>query len=93
MSRRVHILVSGKVQGVFYRATACKKAVALGLSGWARNLADGRVEILAEGEAGRVGEFIVWCGHGPALARVAGVEVVDEAPRGDLPAFDVRPDA
>jgi acylphosphatase len=52
--------VSGRVQGVFYRATCCSKGVSLGLTGYARNLADGRVEVMACGEDAAVNEFVAW---------------------------------
>ncbi len=67
--------VSGKVQGVFFRASAARVAGALGLRGHARNLADGRVEVLACGEAGPLDELQRWLGKGPPLAVVTAVDV------------------
>lgn len=75
MKKKVHIVVSGLVQGVFFRASAREEANRLGLSGVARNLADGGVQIDAEGEEGSLGKLIDWCRHGPRGARVEGVEV------------------
>lgn len=66
--------VYGRVQGVFYRASAAERAAALGVSGHARNLADGSVEVLAVGEPGPVAALIDWLAHGPPLARVDRVE-------------------
>lgn len=90
MNKRVHVWVSGQVQGVFYRATARDRAVGLGLTGWARNLPDGRVEILAEGDPGRIAEFLDWCRSGPPRARVKDCRVIEEAPLGDYAEFQVR---
>ena len=90
MAKRVHIWVSGRVQGVFYRGSARDQAMGLGLTGWARNLPDGRVEIVAEGDAQRVAEFVAWCRVGPALARVEDCQVVEEPPLGDFGEFQVR---
>ena len=70
-------LVSGRVQGVYYRATAAERAQALGLSGHALNLPDGRVEVLACGSEHAVGEFIAWLWIGPSAAKVS--DVVAEA--------------
>ena len=70
-------LVSGKVQGVFYRASTAQQARRLGLTGYAKNLPDGRVEVLACGEAAEVQELIDWLWKGPSAARVQGVEVQD----------------
>ncbi len=72
--------VSGRVQGVYYRASAAGKARELRLSGYARNLADGRVEALACGAPAAVDEFVRWLWVGPSAARVTGVEVEDAAP-------------
>lgn len=68
-----HFLVSGRVQGVYYRASACNEAQRLGLRGWVRNLADGRVEALACGEPGPLQAFEEWLWRGPAHARVENV--------------------
>ena len=67
--------VSGRVQGVFYRATCVRKAESLGLSGFARNLADGRVEVLACGEEAVVNEFVDWLWEGSPASRVTDVAV------------------
>ena len=81
--RRIHVLVSGRVQGVFYRATCADAARGLGLAGWVRNLPDGRVEGVFEGPDAAVGDMLVWCRRGPELARVDEVEVTDEVPTGE----------
>jgi acylphosphatase len=67
-------LVSGKVQGVWFRASARDEALRLGLRGCARNLDDGRVEVIAVGEDAAIHELAVWLRHGPPLARVDMVE-------------------
>jgi acylphosphatase len=66
--------VSGRVQGVFYRATCVKQALSLGLTGHARNLPDGRVEVLACGEPATVEQFIAWLWEGSPASKVTGVE-------------------
>jgi acylphosphatase len=80
--------VSGRVQGVFYRATCVRKAETLGLRGYARNLADGRVEVLACGESADVERFTAWLWEGSPGSKVTGVETADadaaEAPRSDF---------
>jgi acylphosphatase len=81
--RRVRVVVSGRVQGVFYRADCAQHARALGLGGFVRNCPDGRVEAAFEGEPGAVADMIAWCREGPPLAAVDDVSVVDEPPRGD----------
>ncbi|MBY6222248.1 MULTISPECIES: acylphosphatase [Marinobacter] len=77
---RWHLLVSGKVQGVYYRASTEQKARELGLTGWVRNLPDGRVEIVAEGEPLQLKALHEWCHEGPERA------VVDEVAAQELPA-------
>jgi acylphosphatase len=67
-------LVSGRVQGVFYRATCVRKAESLGLKGFARNLPDGRVEVLACGEQAVVEQFVAWLWEGSPASKVTGVE-------------------
>jgi acylphosphatase len=81
-------LVSGKVQGVWFRASTRERALALGLRGHARNLADGRVEVLAIGDQVAIEQLARWLQHGPPLARVDSVR---RDPAGDLevgPGFD-----
>jgi len=73
-------LVSGRVQGVFYRASAAQRAAELGVSGHARNLPDGRVEVLACGAAADVAAFIAWLWVGPSAARVVAIEVSEVEP-------------
>lgn len=70
-------IVSGKVQGVWFRASARDQAVPLGLRGHARNLADGRVEVLAVGDEAAIDELAAWLRRGPAQARVDELERLD----------------
>jgi acylphosphatase len=73
--RRVHVEVSGRVQGVFYRATCAERARELGLGGWVRNGSGGNVEAEFEGDEQDVETIVAWCRIGPATARVDGVQV------------------
>lgn len=75
MTQELHILVSGLVQGVSYRINATDKATQLGLVGWVRNLPDGRVEMLAQGEEEALQALLLWAHQGPPSARVESVEV------------------
>jgi acylphosphatase len=81
--RRVRIEVSGRVQGVFFRATCASMAQRLGVGGFVRNLPDGRVEAAFEGPPDAVEAMVAWCRRGPSGARVEGVEARDEPPTGD----------
>jgi acylphosphatase len=72
--------VSGRVQGVFYRATCVRKAQSLGLTGFARNLADGRVEVLACGEPAAVEQFVEWLWVGSPASKVNDVATSDADP-------------
>ena len=90
---RVHVRVRGRVQGVYYRATAQEEAQRLGLVGWVRNRADGTVEAVAEGEDTAVESFLAWCRKGPERARVDEVDVERLAPLGTESEFAVRPTA
>ena len=82
-------LVSGVVQGVFFRASTERRARELGLTGHARNLHDGRVEVVASGTPQALLQLQTWLQQGPPTARVDGVECV-EMPAQDYPAFTVR---
>jgi acylphosphatase len=81
---RRRVLVSGLVQGVFFRQSCRRLAREEGLAGWVRNLPDGRVEACFEGRPDAVSRLVAWCGHGPPQARVTAVEVFDEVPSGEL---------
>lgn len=89
MKVRAHVLFYGRVQGVFFRANCQRKAVELGVAGWVRNLPDGSVEAVMEGEEGRVKELIQWCRHNQPYARVTDVRVEWEQPRGESGPFRV----
>jgi len=86
---RVHVFIDGRVQGVAYRYFAEKYANRLGLSGWVRNLADGRVEVLAEGPAGAVDSFLDQLREGPRLARVERFDVRREPATGEFSEFRI----
>lgn len=79
---RRRLLVEGRVQGVGYRAACAREAARLGLSGWVRNLRDGRVEVVGEGSLPSLQGLCAWCATGPRLARVLGVEAIEEEPQG-----------
>ncbi len=87
---RVHLYISGRVQGVFYRRKAMQEAKGLGLTGWVRNLPDRRVEAVAEGDEKRVEEFISWCRKGPPLAIVMEVKIHREPATGWFEIFEIR---
>ncbi len=87
---RTRVFVSGIVQGVGFRYATEREARRLGLSGWVRNTADGRVEILAEGTFGQVEQLLTWCHTGPSAARVSDVEHCDEIPDGAVTGFRIR---
>jgi acylphosphatase len=80
MLRRVRAIVTGRVQGVAFRASTVDEARRLGLTGWVRNRADGSVELEAQGDDARVASLLAWCGRGPPAARVVGVAVEDQTP-------------
>lgn len=73
-----HYRISGRVQGVFFRASTRERAAALGLAGWVRNLADGRVEAMACGESAQLDLLEQWLRRGPELAKVDSLEVTAE---------------
>ncbi|MCH8553347.1 MAG: acylphosphatase [Natronospirillum sp.] len=89
VTQQWHLLVSGRVQGVFYRGSTQQTAQSLGLTGWVRNLSDGRVEIVAEGEPEQLQKLYDWCHAGPIAAKVSGVERQVTPASGRFPTFDV----
>ncbi len=87
---RAHIIIRGLVQGVWFRASTKEMALQIGVGGWVRNLPDGGVEALFEGEKKKVEEIIGWCHQGPSGARVSKVEIAWEPYKGEFKQFDVR---
>jgi len=84
-----HYYISGRVQGVFYRASAHQTAQALNLTGWVRNLADGRVEIIACGSAEQLAKLKVWLKEGPPMAKVQQLEVKNITDVPDADGFEI----
>ncbi len=89
-AKRIHVTVKGKVQGVFYREFTRREAEALGVSGFARNLRDGAVEIVAEGEEKQLKEFERKFRKGPLMAFITDVDIKEEQPSGEFDGFDIR---
>ena len=88
---RKRLRITGRVQGVAFRASTVTAARTLGLAGWVSNGADGSVEAVAEGDEAGVAAFIRWCHHGPPAARVDYIEVTDEPVHRTLPEpFTIR---
>lgn len=90
MKSRVHVFVRGRVQGVFFRDATSEEAARHQVTGWVKNLPDGRVEAVFEGDAEDVEALIAFCRRGPQAAKVTGVEVVEETYSGDFTRFSVR---
>jgi acylphosphatase len=90
MIRKVNIAVSGRVQGVYFRAFTRRKAKQLGLVGRATNLADGRVEIIAQGNDEVVTQFITWCRKGPITARVDHIDINELPVTEELHSFEIK---
>jgi acylphosphatase len=89
MKGRARVVVNGRVQGVGFRQYAVAEAQRLGVTGWVRNLPDGRVEALAEGDKEAVDALLAWCRHGPRLARVDELKVSWEPHRGEFVDFQI----
>lgn len=87
---RAEVVISGRVQGVFFRAHTRERARELGLTGWVRNRFDGRVEAVFEGQRGKVQRMVAWCYRGPRYAQVDNVDVEWQGPTGEFTGFSVR---
>ncbi len=88
--KRVHLYIEGIVQGVFYRAFTRDLALRNGLTGWVRNLPDGRVEVVFEGDEDAVAKAVTECYKGPPGARVRDIEMFEEPYRGEFGDFTIR---
>ena len=89
MNKRYHVRISGHVQGVFFRANTWKIARSLRLTGWVRNLPDGRVETVFEGEPKNAEAMVAWCRTGTPPARVEHVDVAEESSAGGFTDFNI----
>jgi len=87
---RAHVFVSGFVQGIFFRYETRKMAYRRNVTGWVRNLSDGRVEAVFEGEKRDVDEMIAFCRRGPEGAVIKDVEISWEEPTGEFRGFQIR---
>jgi acylphosphatase len=90
MKKRVHAIIKGRVQGVFFRSEAVHQARKRGVNGWIRNLADESVEALFEGDEENVKKLLEFCKQGPPEANVTSVEVVWETYSGEFKDFKIR---
>ena len=90
IQKRIHIFVTGRVQGVFFRQSTRVMAIKNNVNGWVRNLDDGRVEIVAEGENQDIDNLADWCKTGPANSRVDKFELLDEESADEFENFEVR---
>jgi len=88
-SKRIRIIVTGKVQGVFFRQALKVMAKKNNIFGWVKNLKDGRVEAVLEGDEEKIGRIVEWSHGGPANARVEDVEIHNEKFSGEFSKFDV----
>ncbi len=86
----MHVFISGRVQGVFFRAETQRAAKGFNLTGWVRNISDGRVEVVFEGEDESVGKMLEWCHTGPPAARVEEVLITEEPYIGEFHDFSIK---
>ena len=89
MTARVHVIITGKVQGVCFRIATKQEADKYGVTGWVRNRIDGSVEAVFEGKKDKVGPVLKWCGDGPLTARVKKVETIWEEHKNEFQTFQV----
>jgi acylphosphatase len=88
--KRVELIVTGRVQGVWFRYETQKAALEIGVKGIVENTVDGAVHVLAEGEEGQLGKLIEYCKHGPPLARVENVRISWSEPTDEFSGFAIR---
>jgi acylphosphatase len=86
---RVQLIIKGRVQGVWFRESTRREALALGVFGWVRNRSDRTVEVVIEGPEAQVKELVAWCKEGPPVARVDGVRETWEEWKGEFESFEV----
>ena len=87
---QAHLIIAGKVQGVFYRASCQDVAVKYGLNGWVKNLPSGEVEVLAQGNKEQIEKLIEWCKKGPPQADVIYVKIEWKEVKEKFSSFEIR---
>jgi len=87
---RLRLEIHGRVQGVWFRASARDEALGIGVSGWVRNLANGHVEVTVEGDRSAVERLVAWCRKGPRGASVSKIEMKEETYAGEFDTFEIR---
>ena len=90
MKSTVHVVISGRVQGVWFRANTKQKAEQLGVTGWVKNTADGKVEALFEGDKKHIQEMIDWCHQGPPSAQIDHVEITEQSASNGFDGFSIK---
>ncbi len=90
MKSKVHVIISGRVQGVWFRADTKQTAEQLGITGWVRNTFDGNVEAVFEGDEENIKEMLDWCHHGPPSAEVENVEIEKQTPSNGFDGFSIK---
>jgi len=86
---RIHLIIEGRVQGVWFRESTRREAVSLGVSGWVKNRLEGSVELVAEGDEAAIRNLVSWCSQGPPMARVDKVHENQEEWAGEFESFDI----
>jgi len=90
MKSKVHVIISGRVQGVWFRENTKSKAEPFGITGWVRNTSDGNVEAVFEGDEKIIEGILEWCNHGPPLSKVDNVEIKKQPASNDFDQFLIR---
>ena len=88
--QRIHLIVTGRVQGVYFRHNTNKIANKLNLKGFVRNLPDGTVEVIAEGEENKLKELTKFCRTGPPNANVEDIKIIEEEPKNEFKEFSIK---
>ena len=86
---RKHLIIEGRVQGVWFRESTRRQAISLGVSGWVKNRPEGTVEACWKVPRMLYSRLVAWCGKGPSAARVTGIQETEEPWRGEFDSFDV----
>ncbi len=88
--KRVHLIISGRVQGVGFRCNTFRQAVELGIHGWVRNIPDNKVEAVFEGDDHIVEQMVQWCYKGPSMSHVYNIEITKQQYSGEFQNFSIR---